>query len=42
MTKFYILKSGYIPDNASTIRFMGMLKAFSDKGIDAEVIFFMS
>lgn len=42
MAKFYILKSGYIPNNASTIRFMGMLKAFSDKGIDAEVVFFVS
>lgn len=42
MAKFYILKGGYIPNNASTIRLMGMLKAFSDKGIDAEVVFFMS
>lgn len=42
MGKFYALKTAYEPNTAGTNRFMGMLKALSDKGIETNVVFFMS
>lgn len=42
MGKIYILKPSFSPNTASTNRLIGLLKAFSIRGIDVEVVFFIS
>lgn len=42
MGKFYVLQTSFSPNTASTNRLLGFLKTLSRKGIDTEVVFFMS
>ena len=41
MNKLYIVSNSYYPNTASTNRLMGMINAFSQMGINVDVVFFM-
>lgn len=40
MSQFYVVLDSYCPNTAVTNRIMGMLKRFSERGVDANVVFF--